>query len=102
MSKDATIEAAEAPLTGGGAIPTPSHAGKLIGALGRPPNRIDVLTQPGGVDWETAWSNRTESDYEGVAIALISISDLIRMKQHAGRPQDLVDVGKLQRILRPS
>lgn len=66
--------------------------------LGRAPNRIDVLTQPGGVDWDAAWEHRTLADYDGVPIALLSLPDLVQMKRHAGRPQDLVDVAKLIKV----
>jgi predicted nucleotidyltransferase len=67
--------------------------------LGRAPNRIDVLTHPGGCDWETAWSRRTMSDYDEVPLPVIGLEDLILMKAHAGRPQDLVDVVKLRKVL---
>lgn len=64
--------------------------------LGKAPNRIDILTQPGGVAWPEAWERRTLSDYDGAPISILSLSDLIAMKRHAGRPQDLVDVEKLE------
>ena len=67
--------------------------------LGRAPNRIDVLTLPGGCDWETAWPRRTMSDYDEVPLPVIGLEDLIVMKAHAGRPQDLVDVIKLRKVL---
>jgi hypothetical protein len=34
MSKVVTIDAGEAPVTHGGALPEPSQSGKLLGALG--------------------------------------------------------------------
>jgi hypothetical protein len=66
--------------------------------LGKAPNRIDLLTHPGGVEWPDAWARRTSSDYDGVPISLLSMTDLVAMKRHAGRPQDLVDVAKLERL----
>lgn len=66
--------------------------------LGKAPNRIDILTQPGGVEWSEAWPRRTLSDFDGVPVAIVSMEDLAAMKRHAGRPQDLVDVGKLERL----
>lgn len=66
--------------------------------LGRAPNRIDLLTHPGGVDWGVAWARRNQTDFDGVPIALVSLDDLIVMKRHAGRPQDLVDIAKLTAV----
>jgi hypothetical protein len=66
--------------------------------LGRPPNRIDVLTRPDGIAWESCWSNRVHSDYAGEPIAFLSLPDLMASKLAAGRAQDLVDVQKLRVI----
>jgi hypothetical protein len=70
--------------------------------LGRPPNRIDVLTRPDGVAWESCWANRVQSDYAGEPIAFLSLQDLMASKLAAGRPQDLVDVQKLRVIAQRS
>lgn len=66
--------------------------------IGRAPNRIDVLMRPAGLDWSIAWPRRSEVDYGGVSIPVLSIVDLIAAKTAAGRPQDLVDVAKLRRV----
>ena len=68
--------------------------------LGRPPNRIDVLTRPDGLSWEPCWARRVPSDYAGEPIAFVSIDDLIDSKRAAARDQDLVDVRKLEKIKR--
>jgi hypothetical protein len=64
------------------------------------PNRIDVLTRPSGLDWQPCWDNRVLSDYAGEPVWFLSIGDLIAAKRAAGRPQDLADVDKLQKILK--
>jgi hypothetical protein len=66
--------------------------------LGRPPNRIDVLTRPDGIKWEDCWSRRMTSDYAGEPIAFLAIDDLLASKLAAGRDQDLVDAKKLRAI----
>lgn len=66
--------------------------------LGRVPNRIDVLTRPSGVDWDSSWKNRVRSNFDGEPVSFLSLADLILAKRAAGRPQDLADVAKLERI----
>ena len=68
--------------------------------LGRPPNRIDVLTRPDGLEWEGSWRRRVPSDYAGEPVSFLSLDDLIESKRAAARDQDLVDVRKLERIAR--
>ena len=64
--------------------------------MGRPPNRIDVLTRPAGLDWAAAWERRVLTEYEGVPVGILSMSDLISAKRAAGRPRDLADLGRTQ------
>jgi len=68
--------------------------------LGRVPNRIDILTHPKGLEWAVAATRRTTASYDGVAIPVISLEDLIAAKRAAARPQDLVDVLQLERVAR--
>jgi len=66
--------------------------------LGRVPNRIDILTQPAGLDWDASWNDRVPSNFDGEPISFLSLSNLILAKRAAGRPQDLADVAKLEKI----
>lgn len=66
--------------------------------LGRPPNRIDVMTQPDGISWEACWSRRVPSDYANEPIAYLALEDLLVSKLAAARDQDLVDAKKLRVI----
>jgi hypothetical protein len=68
----------------------------VVFQIGVAPNRIDVLTAIDGVSFDDAWPRRTLSNYGGVEIALLSLDDLIVNKRAAGRPQDLLDVAKLE------
>jgi predicted nucleotidyltransferase len=67
--------------------------------MGRAPLRIDVLMSAAGVEFEQAWKNRTEVDIEDCKIIFISLTDLISAKEASGRPQDLIDLKKLKKVL---
>jgi predicted nucleotidyltransferase len=66
--------------------------------LGYPPNRIDLLTDIAGVDFESCFDSRNIIEFEGVEMNFISLDDLIKNKIAAGRLQDLADVEKLKRF----
>jgi hypothetical protein len=68
--------------------------------IGVAPNRIDVLTSIEGVDFDSAWARRVASTYGGVPIALLSLPDLLVNKRAVGRPQDQLDLEKLERVRR--
>ncbi|MCP4681081.1 MAG: nucleotidyltransferase family protein [Desulfobacterales bacterium] len=64
--------------------------------MGRPPLRIDIMMSIPGVEFEKAWKNREVVELDGNTIYFISRSDLIRSKKASGRPQDNIDVNKLE------
>ncbi len=66
--------------------------------LGFPPNRIDLLTEIAGVEFESCYSNKLTIEFEGVTIPFISLNDLIKNKQSSGRLQDLADAEKLEKL----
>ena len=59
--------------------------------MGRPPMRVDILMGIPGVEFEEAWRNREEVDFEDLTVKFISREDLIAAKKASGRPQDLID-----------
>ena len=63
--------------------------------LGRPPNRIDILTSISGVDFDSAWTSRDPADLDGHAVNFIGADELLKNKQASGRPKDLADAAKL-------
>ena len=65
--------------------------------LGRPPNRIDILTSLPGVDFESCWERREEHRLGSLTVPFIGLRDLERNKLAAGRYQDLADVEALRR-----
>ena len=64
--------------------------------LGYPPNRIDILTQATGVDFDTCYPERVQVDIDGVTVNFIDLENLKKNKRATGRLQDLADVEKLQ------
>ncbi len=66
--------------------------------MGRPPSRIDILTQIAGLEFGSAWARRITRKFGGRECPVISIDDLILNKRAAGRLQDLADVDELVRI----
>ena len=65
--------------------------------MGAPPNRVDILMGRPGVAFKEAWKRRVEVDFDGLTVPFISRQDLIKAKQAAGRPQDLIDLQALRR-----
>ena len=64
--------------------------------MGRPPGRIDVMMSIDGVEFDTAWKNRTLAVFRGVSVHFIGKDDLIHNKELAGRYQDLADIEKIR------
>jgi hypothetical protein len=64
--------------------------------VGRPPNRVDLLTTIDGVDWGEVWESKIEVELSGFKCWAIGKQTLIKNKLASGRPQDLVDVRKLE------
>jgi hypothetical protein len=63
--------------------------------LGHPPNRIDLMTSPKGVDFESCYASRETIEIEGLKIDVIDIANLKKNKQATGRLQDLADLENL-------
>ncbi len=68
----------------------------FITQLGHEPVRIDILNEIDGVPFEQAWENKKIINYEGKLINFIGYHDLLKVKEKAGRPQDIADVKKLK------
>jgi hypothetical protein len=66
--------------------------------IGIEPNRIDVITSVEKLDFDRAWSNRVASTYGGIPISVLSIDDLLENKRAVGRPQDVIDIERLEKV----
>ncbi|MBI4321945.1 MAG: hypothetical protein HY675_25910 [Chloroflexi bacterium] len=64
--------------------------------LGYPPNRIDLITTPHGIDFATCYSSRVEVMIEETAVSFIDLENLKKSKKAAGRLQDLADLENLE------
>lgn len=71
-------------------------ASDMVIQLGYPPNRVDLLTSPTGVDFESCWKDRLEVEMDGVRVPFIGLEGLKANKRASGRPQDMVDVAILE------
>ena len=68
----------------------------FITQLGHEPVRIDILNDLNGVPFEQAWMNKSVMDFEDYKINFIGYYELLKVKEKAGRPQDLADISKLK------
>lgn len=65
--------------------------------FGVEPNRIDFITRVKGARFKESYERRSSVQLLGVKVSLASLTDMIKIKKATGRPQDLIDVEKLQR-----
>ena len=70
----------------------------LVYQIGLPPRRIDILTEISGVGFDEVWESRLTADIEGRAIGFIGRTALLTNKRATGRPQDVADAARLERI----
>jgi predicted nucleotidyltransferase len=68
----------------------------FITQLGYEPLRIDILNDLDGVTFGQAWINKRIVDFEGTKINFIGYHELLKVKEKAGRPQDIADINKLK------
>jgi hypothetical protein len=64
--------------------------------LGRPPNRIDLLTSITGVSSDEAFATKLPAELDGIPVFVLSKDALIQNKRAVGRPQDLADLETLE------
>lgn len=61
-------------------------------ALGRKPNRVDLLNFLDGVDFEEAWQRRSPGILAGIDVPFLSLTDYVATKRASGRPKDRLDL----------
>lgn len=64
----------------------------MVYQMGVPPNRIDILNEITGVDFDDAWNCKTSIQVDDLTIPLIAKSLLIKNKRESDRPKDRSDV----------
>jgi Nucleotidyl transferase of unknown function (DUF2204) len=70
----------------------------MVVQLGYPPQRIDILTQVDGVQFDSCWDRHIEIEIGGQRVPFISADDLLANKKASGRPQDLADVAAIEEL----
>jgi hypothetical protein len=69
--------------------------------FGREPVRVDILTGPSAVDFETSYLSRNIVEWDGIEVPLISFEDLKKNKRGSGRAKDLADLENLPAVVKP-
>ena len=64
--------------------------------LGYPPNRIDLITSPDGVDFSTCYKSKLRLEIDNIAVNFIDLTNLKQNKKASGRLQDLADLENLE------
>lgn len=67
--------------------------------IGVAPVRIDILAGLPGVSATAAWTHRRRSRYGKTPIHILGLAELIKAKRATGRPQDKLDLARLQKKL---
>lgn len=77
---------------------TPADLSKprMVYQMGVTTSRIDILTSVEGLDFDECWKRRHPGRYADCEIPYVSREDLIRNKKAVGRPQDRLDVARLE------
>jgi hypothetical protein len=79
-----------------GLTPEDFQAQNQIIQLGYPPNRIDLITSPDGVDFQTCYNSKMEFLIDDMMIDFIDLDNLKKNKLASGRLQDLADLENLK------
>ena len=67
----------------------------IVYQIGRPPGRIDILTELSGLTFAEAWPGRRRAPFGGIDVDFIGWDAFIRNKRATGRPRDLADIDDL-------
>ncbi len=64
--------------------------------MGVPPGRMEILMSVADLSFDSCYASKSEIEFGTRTVPVISKQDLIRAKIAAGRPQDLIDLKKLE------
>lgn len=64
--------------------------------FGRPPSRVDILRNLSTLPFDEANARRIDTEWDGVPVRVVALTDLLASKRAAGREQDLADVRILE------
>ena len=63
--------------------------------LGHPPNRIDLITTPAGIEFETCYESKEQVSIDDTSVNFIDLENLIKAKKASNRTRDLADIEEL-------
>lgn len=66
--------------------------------IGRPPNRIDLLTSISGVSFDEAWQGKVAGALDELPVYFPSLETVLKNKQASGRDKDIADWKRLVAI----
>jgi hypothetical protein len=69
---------------------------KMIYQIGVAPVRVDIKMDVEGLDFKKAWKNKKKITFGKTPVFVVGFDDLIKAKKAMGRPQDMLDIQKLQ------
>lgn len=72
----------------------------LVFQIGVEPVRVDILMGLPGLDFEDAWRAAGNATFGGVPVRVLGVTHLLESKRRAGRPQDLIDIERLDQATR--
>ena len=73
--------------------------GKIL-QIGRPPNRVDIITSATGIDFDQVWDSAIQGSLDQIPVRFLDLASLLKNKKSAGRTKDLADVEELERLVK--
>jgi predicted nucleotidyltransferase len=67
-------------------------------SIGTVPQKIDFLTRVNILQFDEAYQNKMEIDFDGLVLPIVHYQDLVLMKMTSERTKDKADVEELQKI----
>ena len=60
--------------------------------IGKPPLRVHIMCDISGVDFDRAYPQRVQTEWEGIPVSVIGLDALLTNKRATGRMKDRADV----------
>lgn len=72
----------------------------MVAQIGIEPNRIDILSDIDGVEFDDAYPSRVVARVDDVDIPFVGLQHLLRNKRATGRSEDATDADQLEKARR--
>jgi hypothetical protein len=69
----------------------------IVAQIGVEPNRIDILSDIDGVEFDDAYPSRIVARVDDVEIPFVGLQHLLQNKRATGRPEDATDADRLEK-----